>query len=94
MSALRRSPRLSKLAASLSVFGLGATLGTTLGGCDDSWDFECTAIWGVDNIELSKKIYKYPALRSEQDATARCKKEMMENKPRDANSATCKCVGT
>ena len=61
--------------------------------CDRSWDFECTATWGRGDLQISKKVYTYEKLPSETDATARCKQDMLESKPRGAKSATCKCVG-
>ncbi|WP_146155630.1 hypothetical protein [Enhygromyxa salina] len=61
--------------------------------CDRKWDFECTATWSEDGVEVWRKVYTYPEMDTEQAATARCKEEMLAARPKRANSAICKCVG-
>lgn len=85
-----RRRQVPKLAA---LFACAAWVGAGL-GCDQTWDFDCTAIWGTGDLQISKKVYTYEKLASETDATAKCKEEMLANKPRGAKSATCKCVGS
>ena len=62
-------------------------------GCDRKWDFECTAVWTDDGEEVWRKVFTYPQMDSETAATARCKEEMLDARPKGANAATCKCVG-
>ncbi|PRQ00560.1 hypothetical protein [Enhygromyxa salina] len=62
-------------------------------GCDRKWDFECTAAWSEDGVEVWQKVYSYPQMQDEHAATAQCKQEMLEAKPKRANSAVCHCVG-
>ena len=61
--------------------------------CDRKWDFECTAIWRVDNIELSRKTYSYEQMSDEKAASARCKEDAFQSKPKKANGMTCECKG-
>lgn len=61
--------------------------------CDKKWDFECTAVWTDNGTEVWRKVFTYPTMDNENAATARCKEEMLEARPRGANQATCKCVG-
>ena len=84
---MRRLRSLALASTFVSAAGFGAL------ACDRTWDFDCTAIWAEGPRQISKTVYTYEALATEQDATARCKKEMLENKPRDADAATCRCVG-
>ena len=46
-----------------------------------------------DADELSTKIYTYKDAEDERHATERCKKDMMDDKPRRAKSAKCVCQG-
>jgi len=62
--------------------------------CDRKWDFECTAVWEArDGTELSREIHSYAQMDSEQAATARCKEQMLESRPKRGKAATCHCVG-
>jgi hypothetical protein len=70
------------------VCGLAASL-----ACDRKWDFECTAVWNDDGVEVWRKVFTYPEMADENAATARCKEEMLEARPKRANAATCHCVG-
>jgi hypothetical protein len=79
---------LTSIALGLCLGGLTASV-----ACDRKWDFECTAIWTDDGKEVWRKVYNYPQMDSETAATARCKEEMLEARPRGANYAECKCVG-
>ena len=76
----------------LAVAGLVAS---TVGlACDRKWDFECTAVWEArDGTELSREVHTYPQMDSEQAATAKCKDEMLESRPKRGKAATCHCVG-
>jgi hypothetical protein len=60
---------------------------------DRKWDFECTAAWSQGGVEVSRKVYTYPQMADEHAATKRCKDEMLESKPKRANSAVCHCIG-
>ena len=71
---------------------LGVCLLVSL-ACDRKWDFECTAAWNKGSVEVWRKVYVYPEMPDEHAATARCKEEMLEARPKRANSAVCKCVG-
>ena len=65
-----------------------------LAGCERKWDFECTAVWTKrTGEEVSREVYNYPQMDSEYAATARCKEEMLESRPKGGKEATCKCVG-
>ena len=65
-----------------------------LAGCERKWDFECTAVWTKrTGEEVSREVYNYPQMDTEYAATARCKEEMLENRPKGGKEATCKCVG-
>jgi hypothetical protein len=72
--------------------GLACGLGLNL-ACDRKWDFECTAVWSDDGKEVWRKVFTYPEMADETSATARCKEEMLEARPKGANAATCHCVG-
>jgi hypothetical protein len=61
--------------------------------CDRKWDFECTATWTNDGVEVWRKVYVYPEMADEHAATARCKEAMLEAKPKRANAAVCQCTG-
>lgn len=80
-------PRVLILALGL-LGGLASTL-----ACDRKWDFECTAAWTDGGVEVWREVFTYPQMENEQAATARCKEEMLEARPKGANAATCKCVG-
>lgn len=72
---------------------LALCAGLFIGACDRKWDFECTAVWTDDGTEVWRKVFTYPEMEHETAATARCKEEMLEARPKGANAATCKCVG-
>ena len=74
---------------------LALTLGALTGlGCDQKWDFECTAVWETrKGEELTRETYTYPQMESENAATTRCKEKMLEERPKRGKSATCHCVG-
>lgn len=71
---------------------IGLTLGT-LSACDKTRDFECTAIWGRGDKELSKKVYTYEALETKEQAAKLCREQMLDEKPPRAKSAQCDCIG-
>ena len=65
-----------------------------LNACDKKqWEFDCTAVWSRGDKELSTKIYTYKDAEDERHATERCKKDMMDDKPKRAKSAKCVCQG-
>lgn len=74
---------------------LALTLGLGLGSsaCDRKWDFDCDAAWTDNGKEVWRKQFHYPQMDTEQAATAQCKKEMLEARPRGANQAVCECKG-
>ena len=75
---------------------LSAALGLTLGllsACDKTRDFECTAIWGRGDKELSEKTYTYEALETKEQAAKLCREQMLDEKPPGAKAAKCDCVG-
>ena len=74
---------------------LGLTLGLVASlACDRKWDFECTAVWEQrDGKELSREVYTYTQMADENTASARCKEQMLEARPKRGKSATCHCVG-
>ena len=74
-------------------FAAGPGIALAASACDQAWDFECKATWSHGPKLMTEKVYTYYQLPSEQDATAQCKKDMMSEKPKRANSARCKCVG-
>lgn len=80
----------------LVIAALVASFGAGLGlACDRKWDFECTAVWEKrSGEELSRETYTYTQMDSENAATARCKQEMLDARPKGGKSATCHCVGT
>lgn len=80
-------PRLLATVGLLFGFVLG------LAACDRKWDFECTAVWTDDGKEVWRKVMTYPQMEHEQAATARCKEEMLDARPRGANAAVCECKG-
>jgi hypothetical protein len=81
---------MTRLLASIGLF-LGFGLG--LFACDRKWDFECTAVWNNNGKEVWRKVFTYPQMADENAATARCKEEMLEARPRGADSALCECKG-
>jgi hypothetical protein len=81
------------MARLLASIGLFLGLGLGLFACDRKWDFECTAVWNDDGKEVWRKVFTYPQMADENAATARCKDEMLEARPRGANSALCECKG-
>jgi hypothetical protein len=83
---MRRAVVFSGLVISLG-FGLGSL------GCDRRWDFVCDAVWTDDGKEVWREQFEYPKMDTEQAATARCKEEMLEARPKGANAAVCKCKG-
>jgi hypothetical protein len=77
-----------------TILAAGFACGLALNlGCDRKWDFECTAVWADDGKEVWRKVFTYAELPDESAATARCKEEMLEARPKGANAATCHCVG-
>jgi hypothetical protein len=78
--------------STILALGLLCALVSSL-ACDRKWDFECTAVWTDDGAEVWRKVFTYPQMEDENAATARCKEEMLEARPKGANAATCKCVG-
>lgn len=81
------------MARRLASVGLLLGFGLGLGACDRKWDFECTAVWNDDGKEVWRKVFTYPQMEDENAATARCKEEMLEARPRGANAAVCECKG-
>jgi hypothetical protein len=81
------------MARRLASVGLLLGFGLGLGACDRKWDFECTAVWNDDGKEVWRKVLTYPQMEDENAATARCKEEMLEARPRGANTAVCECKG-
>jgi hypothetical protein len=79
--------------ASVRALGVAAFLLGAAVGCDQSWDFECKAVWSRGPTELTTTTYTYTDAADEQAATAKCKEDMMKAKPPRANSALCKCTG-
>jgi hypothetical protein len=77
----------------LACVGLLLGFGLGLAACDRKWDFECTAVWTDDGKEVWRKVFTYPQMEDENAATARCKEEMLEARPRGANAAVCECKG-
>jgi hypothetical protein len=70
-----------------------ATLLLPVAGCDDTYDFTCTGKWAKGDKQVSEKVYRYPGLRSEHDATRRCSEDMMKDRPSGATEAKCDCRG-
>jgi hypothetical protein len=68
----------------------GALLGVA--ACDRAHDFACTATWGDGQKQLSQKVYRYPELTDENQATARCRDDMMKDRPGGATAAKCECT--
>ena len=81
------------MARLLSTAGLLLGFGLGLLACDRKWDFECTAVWTDDGKEVWRKVFSYPQMEDENAATARCKEEMLEARPRGADAAVCECKG-
>lgn len=81
------------MARLLSTLGLLLGFGLGLVACDRKWDFECTAAWTDDGKEVWRKTFTYPQMEDENAATARCKEEMLEARPRGADTAVCECKG-
>ena len=77
----------------LAIVGLLSGLGLGLLACDRKWDFECTAFWTDNGKEVWRKVLTYPQMDNENAATQRCKEEMLEARPRGADTAVCKCQG-
>jgi hypothetical protein len=77
-----------------AILAAGLICGLALNmACDRKWDFECTAVWTDDGREVWRKVITYPEMADETAATAHCKEEMLEARPKGANAATCHCVG-
>lgn len=89
-SAALTSPRRALLALAALLGGLS---GLALTACDKTWDFECKAEWTDDGEKVWDKTYTYAQMADENAATARCKEEMLEARPKGANAAVCKCTG-
>jgi hypothetical protein len=81
------------MARRLAALGLLLGFGLGLLACDRKWDFECTAVWNDDGKEVWRKVFTYPQMADENAATARCKEEMLEARPRGADAAVCECKG-
>ena len=81
------------MARLLASVGLLLGFGLGLAACDRKWDFECTAVWNDDGKEVWRKVFTYPQMEDENAATARCKEEMLEARPRGADAAVCECKG-
>lgn len=77
----------------LLALALGIFVGATLFACDKPFDYECTGTWADGPMEIKRKVYSYPQMKDEFAATAKCKKEMLDETPRKASSAKCECVG-
>lgn len=75
------------------LLGFALGLAFNLIACDRKWDFECHAKWQKGAEEVWSETFTYPQMDSETDATARCKDDMLEAKPKGATSALCKCEG-
>ena len=75
------------------VLAVGMVVGTAMFACDKPFDYTCTATWADGPMEIKRKVYTYPQMKDEFAATARCKKEMLDETPRKASSAKCACVG-
>ncbi len=76
--------------SSLGLLGLGLLAATA---CDKKWDFECKAEWHQGDVKVWHDTFTYPEMVDEKAATARCREDMLEARPKRANSAICKCVG-
>jgi hypothetical protein len=81
------------MARQLVSFALLLGFGLGLFACDRKWDFECTAVWTNNGKEVWRKVFTYPQMEHENAATARCKEEMLEARPRGADAAVCECKG-
>ncbi len=77
----------------LPVLALLLGLGLGLGACDRKWDFACSAVWTDNGKEVWRKDFTYPQMTDEKAATARCKEDMLEARPRGADAAVCECKG-
>jgi hypothetical protein len=60
---------------------------------DGTNDYDCESTWSREGEVLSRKDYEYLKVPSEQEATRRCKEDMLKDIPKGGKLAECKCVG-
>ncbi len=77
----------------VAIVGLLLGFGLGLAACDRKWDFACEAVWTDNGKEVWRKQLSYAQMDNENAATERCKKDMLEARPKGADTAVCECKG-